>query len=201
MRLFALFALALAACETPEPKDEIAPGRPHSFCSFEADGVCVIEDYKGSMNIDSAFVSYIFSTLEYEVNFFYPGLDFAKLAEEFKLKLNYKWADRNTQYQGTYSDYETWARVWLRRGETITPLMECMDRYYIAAHEVLHFVADRHLGFVANPEDEWPFSVHNVEYIFRAWATSNNLPVEYTVEGRLYTMIWRRCYAATQEAP
>lgn len=176
--------------ESPEPTPV---ERTYSFCDYDVDGVCVIESGAGSMNVDMEILSWGLQTLEYEVNFFYPGLDFATLAEENKLKIKYRWANLSTLYQGTYNDANVMAKINLRRGSGITPLMECSDRYYVALHEVLHFIADRYLFAEYQLEN-----YHSVPYIFNQWALDEGLPVDYTVEGRLYTLIWRLCYDLAQ---
>lgn len=159
------------------------------FCDYDVNGTCVrIEDR--FMDVDPAELSWMLGRLEYEVNFFYPGLDFDALAEQEFLKIDYRWANISTEHSGLYYHTTTTARVNLRRGDNITPLMGCVDRYYVAAHEVLHFIVDRYLLLSTYELDD----VHNIPYIFRRWAMIEDLPYDYTVEGRLYTMIWRRCY-------
>jgi len=187
MRKLISLALLLSACGQevpPEPKPQ-----PHeiSFCDYDIDGVCVVKENR-FIDIDPEIISWGLNTLEYEVNFFYRGLDFQTLAEENGFRIKYRWANRNTEYQGTYSDLDTTANVYLREGENITPRMKCSDRYFVMLHEVLHFISDRYL--------EWNYKdgdVHNVDYIFDHWALLNNLPVDYSVEGRLYTMTWYMC--------
>lgn len=164
------------------------------FCDYDINGACVrVEDR--FMDVDPAELSWMLGRLEYEVNFFYPGLDFNALAEQEFLKIDYRWVNRSTEYAGLYYNSTTTARINLRSGDTITPLMKCVDRYYIAAHEVLHFIVARHLFFDTSILED----VHIVPYIFNRWARSEDMPHDYTVEGRLYTMIWRRCYDSIQE--
>lgn len=182
-----LLVLLISSC-VEEPKEESAPTpTEYTICTY-VEGVCVVEEGLSSMDIDIDTLTWTLQTIEYEANFYYPGLNFSALAEYEGFKLIYKWADWHTQYPGTYSDIDTTARVYLRRGDGITPRMECSDRYFVAAHEVLHFIASRYLLETFENKD-----AHDVEYIFKHWAMINNLPADYPVEGRLYTLTWYMC--------
>jgi len=185
---YVLLALMLAACGQEPAEEPVPKPKEISFCDYDIEGICVIEESR-FMEIDPVTLSWVVHTLEYEVNFYYPGLDMSALAEEHDFSLEYKWANWSTTYGGGYCC--DGATVNLRQGANITPLMQCMDRYNIAQHEIIHFIVDRYLeisGFHSQQE------AHNIEYMFTDWALLQDLPTDYTVEGRMYTMIWRRCY-------
>ncbi len=181
-------ALSLLNC-IQQPIEKPTPKAPEiSYCDYDVDGVCVNQRDR-FMNVNPSILSWGLQALEYEVNFFYPGLNFSVLAEEQMLKITYHWANLSTTHQGLYYNSNVEAVINLRKGEGITPLMECSDRYYITLHEVLHFIADRYL-FETYESEDW----HDVPYIFTSWAALEELPTDYTVEGRLYTLTWRMCY-------
>lgn len=140
------------------------------------------------MDIDPLLLSKYLQYLEYEVNYYYPGLDLEYEARLTNLDIVYKWADYHTQYQGEYDDTNTEANVYLRNTDLVTARMRCMDRYVVAMHEILHFVCDRYLGLTYPDGD-----VHNVANVFQHWAIITNQPMDLTVEGRLYTLIRREC--------
>jgi len=167
--IIALVTVLTIGCGQEEIEDPVPVTREVSFCDYDIEGICVtVEDR--FMIIDPEFLSWALVTLEYEVNFFYPGLNLSDLAEEHELRLEYRWANRSTTAGGTYSTNK--ARVNLRQGDNITPLMECNDRYYIAQHEVLHFIVNKYLlisGFKSQED------AHNIEYIFKTWGYTRRL--------------------------
>ena len=189
MRSMLVLVLCLTACGTEETPERAKPtDTPFSMCKVETEGVCIIE-YSTHMNIDYARLSRYFALMEYEVNYYYPGLDFATLAAEQNFVLNFEWADYNTTFNGEYADYSTEARVYLRRGEAITPRMECADRYIVALHEALHFVADRYLNYQYAPGED----PHLVPHFFNRWAFFNDADLDTEVEGRMNNWIMRDC--------
>lgn len=184
MKIAYLFILLSTSCG---PKEKSTPPNyEFTFCEFYTDGACVIK-YNDNIDIDPEVLSKYLGLMEYEVDYYYPGLNFEALAQENNLKIIYRWADNFTTYQGEYKDYETTAYISLRRGENVTPKMECTDRYFIAVHEVLHFIVKRYIKFDDSGD------AHDIPYIFTRWALLNDMP-DCTVEGRLYTLIARYCF-------
>ena len=101
----------------------------------------------------------------------------------------YRWADYTTEHKGEYEDWHTQAQIYLRRGEAITPRLQCIDRYVVAVHEALHFIADRFLEYqYAAGEDS-----HMVPHLFNRWAFVNDVDVDTEVEGRMNNWILRDC--------
>jgi hypothetical protein len=184
----ALLVALLVSCG-PGSVQVTSPSPQHefSFCEFTVEGACVIL-YSPNMKVDPVILSMYLSYLEYEFNYFFPGLDLSDLAEQEQLDIVYKWANWSTNHQGEYADYETTAYIYLRRGEAIVPRIECNDRYFIVLHEVLHFLAERYLFYAYVDGD-----VHNVPNLFRRWALLNDQSLDLTVEGRLSTMVSRYC--------
>lgn len=184
-----LLLVMLCACGTAEVQVEPQP-EPHEFtmCEYDVEGTCVIY-YAHNMNIDPAILSDFVGIMEYEVNYYYPGLNFAELAEQQNFILIYDWANYQTEYQGTYSSYDTTARVWVRRGDNISAKMGCSDRYFVAIHEMLHFIVDRYIKYDYGSDDP-----HNIPNIFDHWAMVNDVSVDLTVEGRMYSLISRYCF-------
>jgi len=183
-----LLAALLISCDAGQVdvvQPPVTPG--FSFCEFNVEGACVIL-YSPHMKVDPVILSTYLGYLEYEVNYYFPGLDLSDLAEQEQLDIVYKWANWSTEHQGEYADYETTAYIYLRQGEAIVPRMECTDRYLIVLHEVLHFLTERYLFYVYVDGD-----VHNVPNLFRRWAFLNDLSTDLTVEGRLTTMVLRYC--------
>ncbi|MHA2280188.1 MAG: hypothetical protein ACXAC5_04865 [Promethearchaeota archaeon] len=176
--LFSLIVATLINCGTEPPENpppekpycvefvngicvHIPPRSEHSFCTYYLGGsICVIEDDR-FMEIDLDMLVWSIFITEEHVNTFYPGLNIFELAEQEGLKLHYKRAGTN-QYKGTYSDRETKARVWLRSGNGITRRMECMDRYEVAMHEILHFLDSRYI--MSETDDP-----HMVPHLFWPW--------------------------------
>lgn len=180
-----LLLISLFSCGIPETEEKIIePLQPISFCAFEVDGVCVIASQ--DMSVNPTILSRYLGYLEYEVNYYYPELDFDVFAESNGLTITYKWTGNN-EHIGTYADYNTNATVWLRLGENITPKIACMDKYFVALHEVLHFIVERYMDY----DDR--YDAHNVPYIFNHWANLNKIATGITVESRLYTQVSRDC--------
>jgi len=156
--LFRVFFLVLlTSCGTSTDAQSIKP-RETSLCDYVVNNVCVAES---NMNIDKDMLSWSFDVVEEEVNVFYPGLDLSSLAGENNLTLMYLWVSNLDPTRGKYSDSTVCMKVYLRNSSSMEPWMECMDRYFIAAHEMLHFIADRYLYF--EYEDGDP---HNVPGLF-----------------------------------
>lgn len=187
IRLTVVMCLLCACGQDTTIKPENKP-QEFSMCDYYVEKTCVIE-HSPHMDINPEILSWGLNTLEYEVNFYYPNLDFEKLAQDTEFRIEYKWAKRfHTKHQGVYDDIDIAAIVNLRRGDSLNSLMRCMDRYFVVLHEVLHFIADRYLEYEYNEAD-----IHDVEFIFKHWASLNELPHDYTVEGRLYTMVRHMC--------
>lgn len=185
-----VIAFLLCACGT-EAEVSQEPPQPHEFtmCEYDVEGTCIIY-YANNMGVDPAVLSDFMRTMEYEVNYYYPGLNFAAVAEQENFIMIYDWANYSTTHQGEYSSWDTTARVWVRRGDNITPKIGCTDRYFVAIHEALHFVVDRYMNYNFGSDDP-----HNIPNIFDYWAMANDLSVDLSVEGRMYTIISRYCFA------
>jgi hypothetical protein len=160
----------------------------HSFCSYYLGGICIVEDY-WLMNIDLSMLVWSIYITEEHINTFYPGLNLFDLAEQEGLKLHYKSAGGN-KHQGIYSDRETKAKVWLRNGSKVTPRMECMDRYYIAMHEFLHFVNSRYIKY-----DYGKDNCHMIPHLFTRWELKQSESYDWTntAEGLIYNDISMEC--------
>jgi hypothetical protein len=145
----------------------------HSFCEYYLGGICIMQDR--FMEIDKETLVWSIFITEEHVNTFYPGLNLFELGEQEGLKIQYLWAGNN-QHAGTYNEKETKARVWLRSGDTITDRMECMDRYFVTMHELLHFVHFRHMYY------EYTGDSHiEIPHLFTRWETQQAF-----IEGRMY---------------
>lgn len=184
-RIVIALCLVASACGSSDSISEPKPEAPEfTMCDYDIEGICVIE-HSPHMDVDPSTLSWMLSTLEYEVQYHYPSFNLSNLAQKHSLDMQFKWAGRNTTDQGVYLERRTSIEVNLRRGDNIIPRMKCLDRYFVTAHEVLHFAAVR---LEIEPDD-----VHNVPYIFRRWTSYNDLPHDQSVEGRMYTMIRRKC--------
>lgn len=177
-----IFSIILFSCGT----ETIEPPRPtidHSGCLW-VEGICIIDR---NFRIDQDEFVWILDQTQKEVEVSYSGLDLFQLAIDEGLKVEYLWAD-STNIRGTYSDRGTHIRIYLKRGPNVKPCMECMDRNFVLSHELLHFVAYRFLDF-----DYIDSDVHNVPHLFEHWAKINNMPIDETIEKRLYENIRLDC--------
>lgn len=177
---------------TPPKTNINKPIRPNppdksSFCTYTIDNVCIIVEDR-FLDVDSQSISQMLEWFQYETDFRFWGFSLSDLALSTEVKIDFRKANTNTTEIGSYDDATATARVNLRHGDRITNEIDCMDKYYIAGHELLHWVADRYLHSTY-PDD----NVHNVQYVFKQWAELNSLPTDYTIEGRLYTLTWRLC--------
>jgi hypothetical protein len=208
--LIGLIVATLINCGTEPPENTPPPKGPycteyingvclhvpsyseHSFCDYYLGGICIIKDSR-FMEIDNEMLVWSIFITEEHVNTFYPGLNMFDLGEQEGLKLQYKQAGNN-QYAGTYSDSETKARVWLRSGNGITARMECMDKYFVAMHEFLHFIHCRHFTY------EYTGDSHvAIPHLFTRWESQQSVREgrEYdwtnTAEGLIYYDISNEC--------
>lgn len=160
------------------------------FCTYDVGGICVWKrDRAIKLNIDMLIDSII--ATEVYVNGFYYGLDFFQLATDENFTLQYRLA-QNNQYRGTYSFSE--AKIWVRQGDNITRHITCMDIYFVAMHELLHFVDDK---FVMCEDQDC--NNHNTPHLFNQWELKQSTEEERnyiqsnTVEGLIYYYLSNRC--------
>ncbi len=177
--------LCLLGCGDDNNTERIPPPHVYDFCTYHLDNICVL--YADGKDVDENTLLWTFNIMEEKVNVFYPGLNLSDLAEQFGPKLEYRWADGSTEYQGTYDDLKMLARVNLRRAEGITNRMKCMDRYYISSHELLHFIAIRYI------DEKYRLVNNEVPYIFVHWALENNIDPEETAEQLIYEELSPMC--------
>jgi len=160
------------------------------YCTYDVGGFCVWKRNR-FVEIDlDLLVDSIIATEVY-VNGFYSGLDFFQLAMDEGLRLQYQLAGGN-QYLGTYGFSE--ANVWVRHGNNITRRMTCMDTYFTAMHELLHFIDDKFIMC----EDK-SYGGHNVPHLFMQWESRQSMAEERanmqsnTVEGLIYFYLSNKC--------
>ncbi len=189
MKFLLVLALCLTACGEEPETEKPRPTSEFTMCDASVLGICQVE-YSTHMNIDYARLSTYLEMEQYEFNYWHPGLDLEQLANDANFVMVWEWADYHTVHKGEYSDPIAEARIYLRRGENITPQMECADRYLVAAHEALHFIIDRFLQYQYAPGQD----SHDVPNMFNRWAFNNDASFNDTVEGRMTNWIMRDCY-------
>jgi len=165
----------------------------HSFCTYDIDNICVMEDNRFA-DIDPETLSWSLNITEEYFNLFYPGLNLSSLSESEGFKIHYRFANINTKYQGEYSNLETTAYIYLRTGDGITDRIKCMDKYYIAMHEVLHFINSRYLEYDITID-----YLHMVPHVFYQWESQTSVEEHREwdqtniIEGLIYYDISNMC--------
>lgn len=78
-----------------------------------------------------------------------------------------------------------WATKWNAAGD-------CMDRYYVLSHELLHVIATYYLGV-----DEKTNGAHDVPKVFLQWADDTGAVYSDAAEFNIYLDMVDECEAAT----
>jgi len=160
------------------------------YCTYDLGGFCVWKMNR-FIELDLDFLVDSIIATEIYVNGFYPGLDFFQLAMDEGLRLQYQLAGGNT-YAGTYGFLE--ANVWVRQGSNVTERMTCMDTYYVAMHELLHFIDDKFIMC-----EDRSYGGHNIPHLFMEWESRQHVAEERdyiqsnTIEGLIYFYLSNKC--------
>ena len=111
-------------------------------CDFVSDGLCVkVNGYP----VSPERISWLAGMVEQRFNQFYQAnpVSLSELVEDNGLVVRYVSPDSTTAYGG-YTDALNLIDIRYLAGSN-----ECRDAYYTLAHELLHFLAYKHLGGLA----------------------------------------------------
>jgi len=138
-------------------------------CDYFLDDICIKEQNR-FLEIDKFNVVTSFLITEEKVNVFYPGLNLFDLAGQVGLSIDFCWQNGKVS---TY--YDSLERIEIIVRWNTTSRIRCMDKYFILAHELLHFVDFYHVPTNLGEVE------HMTPHLFIRWEM-----VQSSLEGRNY---------------
>lgn len=178
--LVMLFAGCGEGVVTMEPMRSHCPQSP----SFVVGGMEVC--YQDGMEIDPEMVEFAINSTEKAFNkmFWDSKIDLKALMKKADIFTFYTPYDDPdiVGFRGKYKNYPFY-RIQMAYGESGD---DCLNRYYVLGHELLHFIADNYLH--VSGEDN---STHHVDKVFFYWATTPQMP-EFA-EYYLFQDVTERC--------